>query len=243
MINQKPESKGELILFISEIINSLIPIFKSWYFYIGLISAIAGVELNYANQIFLYNNTNEGKDLPMLSDLILDNLPLYNVSLIYDIFSLVPVIVILIYIIHKKDYNRIPFFLIMFGIFEIIRGIFIVLTPLGNPPGFTGSDSILNGLSKYEVGVYPSGHAGSGFLFFLLVKDKWYKGIIFFCLIIVIISLLFAHAHYTIDILSGLLFAYALNSYGEKHLKMFELGNMNKMQGRRNIKGCCQLKE
>ena len=225
MINQKSGSKGELILFISEIINSFVPIFKSCYFYVGLISAIAGVELNYANQIFLYNNTNEGKNLPMLSDLILDNLPLYNVSLIYDIFSLIPVIVILIYTIHKKDYNRIPFFLLMIGLMGIIRGIFIVLTPLGNPPLFTGSHAMVNGFSKFELGVYPSGHVGDAFLFFLMAKNKWYKYLLAFCLVVIIISLYFAHAHYSIDILSGFFFAYAINSFGEKHLKMFDLQN------------------
>jgi membrane-associated phospholipid phosphatase len=113
----------------------------------------------------------------------------------------------------------------MVGIFYIVRGIFIVLTPFGNPPLFNGSDPLFNGFSKYELGVYPSGHAGNVFLLFLLVKDWIYKWIILFCLIIVIVALFLAHGHYSIDIFSGLFFAYAIRAFGEKHLSMFDLVN------------------
>jgi membrane-associated phospholipid phosphatase len=222
-MDQDPERKGKLISSVSEVINSFIPVLGSRYFYLGLISMILGTELNFASQTYLHNGISDGETLPMLSDLILDNLPFCNVSFFYDIFSIIPVIVVVIYIIHKKDYRNIPFFLVMIGLMEILRGIFIVLTPLGNPPMFNGSNSMFNGFSKYELGVYPSGHVGCVFLYFLLVKDKWYKWIIFFCLVIVTISLLLAHAHYSIDILSGFLFGYAIYSFGNKHLKMFKL--------------------
>ena len=181
--------------------------------------------MNFASETYLHNYMSEGKTLPMLSDMILDNLPFYNVTLIYDIFCLVPVGLMLIYIVHKKEYNRLPMFLILIGIFYIVRGIFIVLTPFGNPPMFNGSDPIFKGFSKYELGVYPSGHAGNVFLLYLLVKDKSYKWLIFICLFIVIISLFLARGHYSIDVLSGLFFSYAIKAFGEKHLAMFDLNN------------------
>jgi membrane-associated phospholipid phosphatase len=165
----------------------------------------------------------------MLSDLILDNLPVINVSLIYDIVALIPIIFAFVYVIHKKDYNRIPFFLLMIGIFYIVRGIFIVLTPFGNPPMFNGSDPLFHGFANYELGVYPSGHVGVVFLLLLLLKDKVYKWVIGICLIIVIFALFLAHGHYSIDILSGLFFAYAIRAFGEKHLAMFDLGNREKL--------------
>jgi len=222
-MSQDPKRKRKVISSLSEIINSFIPILSSWYFYVGLISLIAGMELNFVSQSYLNNYVNEGRSLPGLSDLILDNLPFYDVSLLYDLFSIISVIVVVIYVVHKKDYKSIPFFLLMCGIISIVRGIFIVLTPLGNPPLFTGSNTLFNGFSKYELGVYPSGHVGNAFLLFLMVKNRWYKFIILFCLLIIIISLFLAHAHYSIDILSGLFFAYALNSFGERHLKIFKL--------------------
>ena len=208
-----------------ENLRSLIPVLKSRYFYIGLLAVFSGIGLNIASQTYLHNYISQGKTLPMLSDLILDNIPVIDVSLIYDIVSLIPIILALIYIGHRKDYNRLPFFFLMVGFFYIVRGIFIVLTPFGNPPMFNGSDPLFHGFANYELGVYPSGHAGNVFLILLLVKDRVYKWIIGICLIIVIIALFLAHGHYSIDILSGIFFSYAIHSFGKKHLSMFDLGN------------------
>ncbi len=206
-------------------LNDLVTVLKSKYLYLGILAIIAGAALNFASETYLHNYMSEGKTLPMLSDLILDNLPYYNISIIYDIFCLVPVLLVFIYFVHKKDYKRIPYFFILVGIFYIVRGVFIVLTPFGNPPMFNGSDPIFRGFSKYELGVYPSGHAGNVFLLYLLVKDRSYKWLIFACLIIVIVSLFLARGHYSIDVLSGLFFSYAIRSFGEKHLSMFDLNN------------------
>lgn len=210
-------------------LKSLPLVLRTRYLYISIICFIAGAGLNIASQTYLHNYLSEGKTLPMLSDLILDKLPVLNVALYYDIFALIPLIVVLIYIVHKKDYNRIPFIILMSALFYIVRGVFIVLTPFGNPPMFSGSDPLFNGFAKYDLGVYPSGHAGNVFLMYLIVKNRLYKWIILVCLILVMITLFLAHGHYSIDILSGLFFSYAINAFGEKHLQMFDLGNGNKL--------------
>jgi hypothetical protein len=209
----------------SETIKLLIPVLKSKYLYIGLLCTFAGSGLNFVSQAYLHRYISEGKALPMLSDLILDNLPLIDLSLIYDIVALIPIILTFVYFFHKKDFNRIPFFLLMVGIFYIVRGVFIVLTPFGNPPLFNGSDPLFHGFANYELGVYPSGHTGSVFMLFLLVKDKVYKWIFGTCLVVVILTLFISHGHYSIDILSGIFFGYAIRSFGDKHLAMFNLDN------------------
>ena len=224
-MNTSYKEKNRLLIYLSDMYHSILPVIKSKYFYIGILSVIAGAGLNFASESYLHNYMTEGKTLPMLSDLILDNLPFFNVSLIYDISCLIPIVLVLIYIVHKKDYNRIPLFLLMTGIFYIVRGIFIVLTPFGNPPMFNGSDPLFHGFSNYELGVYPSGHAGNVFLLLLLVKDKSYKWLILACLIVVIVALFLARGHYSIDILSGLFFSYAIRAFGEKHLSMFDINN------------------
>jgi membrane-associated phospholipid phosphatase len=210
-------------LSISGIINSIVPVIKTKYFWIGIFSLIIGAGLNFASQTYLHLYMSEGKTLPMLSDMILDNVPVVNMSIFYDIFCIVIFAFVVAYVVHRNQYNRIPFFLLMSGIFFIIRGIFIVLTPFGNPPDFNGSDPLFNGFSKYELGVYPSGHVGNSFLMLLLVYDKVYRKILWFCLAVIIITLIFSHGHYSIDILSGFFFAYAIKSFGEKHLEMFIL--------------------
>jgi membrane-associated phospholipid phosphatase len=219
----KPE-KRKPGSFISETGTSLLLVLKSKYFYFSLVSLIFGACLNFASQTYLHHSVSEGKTLPVLSDLILDNVPVIDVSLIYDLFSLVVFAVVVIYLVHKKDLNRLPYILLLCGIFYIIRGIFIVLTPFGNPPEFPGSDPLFNGFSLYELGVYPSGHVGDSFLLLLLVNDKVYKYILSFCLAVIIITLIFSHGHYSIDILSGFFFAYAIKAFGEKYLTSFDLG-------------------
>lgn len=224
-MNTKDKTENHTFAYISGMYRQIVPVVKSRYLYLGVLSVVAGAGLNFASEAYLHNYMSEGKSLPMLSDLILDNLPFYNVSLIYDIFCLVPILLVFIYFVHKKDYERIPLFLLMSGIFYIVRAVFIVLTPFGNPPMFNGSDSLFHGFSYFELGVYPSGHTGNVFLMFLLVKDRTYKWLILACLIIVISSLFLARGHYSIDILSGLFFSYAIREFGEKHLSMFDLGN------------------
>jgi hypothetical protein len=224
-MDQSPGGKKGLYTTISEHLKLLIPVLKNRYFYLGFLALIGGIGLNNASQAYLHDYISNGKTLPILSDLILDKLPFIDVSIIYDIFAIIPILLAVVYIIHKKDYNRIPFMLLMIGIFYIVRGIFIVLTPFGNPPMFNGSYPLFHGFANYELGVYPSGHAGNVLLILLLVKDNVYKWMIGICLVIVILTLFLAHSHYSIDILSGLFFAYAIRAYGQKHFSMFELGN------------------
>jgi len=225
-MNQNIKGNSNQLHKTSEGLHPFIGLLKSKYFYIGLFSVFAGISLNIASQTYLHNYMSQGKTLPMLSDLILDNLPVVDVSLVYDIVCLIPIILAFVFVVHKNSYKRIPFFLIMIGIFYITRGIFIVLTPFGNPPLFAGSDPLFNGFSKYELGVYPSGHAGNVFMLLLLLNDRIYRWIIAVCLIIVIIALFLAHGHYSIDVLSGIFFAYAIYSFGEKHLSRFDLGKI-----------------
>jgi hypothetical protein len=219
-------TNGKTILFKNSAhLEALISVLQNRYFYYGLLAVLTGIGLNNASQAYLHYYISQGKSLPILSDMILDKLPVINVSLIYDIFAIIPIVLAVVYIIHKKEYNRIPFIFLMVGIFYVVRGIFIVLTPFGNPPMFNGSDPLFHGFANYELGVYPSGHAGNVFLILLLVRERIYKWMIGICLIVVILALFLAHGHYSIDILSGLFFAYAIRSYGEKHFSKFDLDN------------------
>lgn len=211
--------------FVSEHIMPFFPVLKSAQFYIGILSILAGAALNFASQTYLHNYMSEGKTLPMLSDLILDNLPVIDLSLAYDIFCIVIFVIVFVYIIHKKDHKRIPFIFLMSGIFFLVRGVFIVLTPFGNPPQFLGSDPLFNGFAKFELGVYPSGHVGNSFLLLLLVNDRFYRLLLWICLTVIIVALFLSHGHYSIDILSGFLFSYAIKSFGDKYLTYFDLGS------------------
>lgn len=209
---------NNVILKLAEIVTELLKLLKNKYFYIGLATLIIGIQLNFYSQQYLLNYIQNGKSLPVLSDLILDNIPLWDIDYLYDIFSIVSLLVLIVFIIHKRAYENIPYFLLIIGIFQIVRGVFIVLTPFGNPMGFDGTDGPFNGFTDIELGVYPSGHTGAAYLYFLLVRAKPYRYILLASAIIIIFALFVSRGHYTIDILSGIFFAYAIKCYGDRHL-------------------------
>jgi len=193
-------------------------ILKNKFLYVGLALVLFGNWLNHYSQRYLHNRIVSGETIPILTDLIVDNLPFYEISFIYDWFSLFGSIIFILYIIYKKKYKEIPYFLIMLGILYIFRGVFIVLTPFGHPRNGVPTNSCFGGFSKYETGVYPSGHTGGAFLYSLMARGIFRK-ILLFITVVIIIALLFARGHYSIDILSGLIFAYAIYAFGEKYIK------------------------
>jgi len=81
---------------------------------------------------------------------------------VYDLIIIISVSLFVIYAFCKRT-KEIPFFLLMFGLSQLTRGLFIGLTPFGSPKE--------NGIgifksTAFRLGVYPSGHTGSVFLSF-----------------------------------------------------------------------------
>lgn len=206
------------ILKLREIVNEFSQLLKNKYFYIGAGTLFIGAQLNYAGQEFLFNFIQDGNVLPELPDLILDNIPLWDIDYISDIFSVLSLLILITFVIHKRQYKQIPYILLLSGIFQVLRGFFIVLTPIGNPPGFDGTEGLFHGFANIELGVYPSGHIGIAYLYFLFAKDRLYRSLLLITVLIITFSLFVSRGHYTIDILSGMLFAYAIKSFGDKHL-------------------------
>lgn len=217
--------QATLWLIFERIYAGLALLLKNKYFYIGAATLFIGTQLNYLSQTYLHYYTNDGRSLPMLSDIILDNIPLWDISLVYDIFAIVSQLIFVYYIIHKDEFRKVPYFLLLSGIIQIVRAVFIILTPLGNPPNFGGSDPMFNGFSMYELGVYPSGHIGIAFLYYLFTNNKTYKSLLLLCVIIITAALFLARAHYSIDVLSGIFFAYAIKAFGDKYCTRFILIN------------------
>lgn len=201
-----------------EIINEILNLFFNKYFYLGLTTLIIGIRLNYYSQKYLLDYIESGNSLPSLPDLILENIPYWDIDYLYDIFSIFSILVLIIFVVHKRQYSKVPYFLLLVGIFQIIRGFFIVLTPFGNPMGFNGTQGPFYGFTDIELGVYPSGHTGVAYLYFLLVETNPYKYLLLLSVVVIIAAHLLSRGHYTIDILTGIIFAYAIKSFGDNNL-------------------------
>ncbi len=185
-------------------------LFRSKIFYLSLLILIIGIVSTSLTSDYIIKNFNP----PVLSDLILDSIISLKIAWVYDILAVLVTILLATYIFTSR-LKETPYFLVLFGFLYFLRAIFIILTPLGNPGA--NNDPLFTG-PTFLAGLYFSGHTAEAFLAFLLAKGK--PKIIFLVLLFsIIFLLLIARGHYSIDILSGLIFAYAIYMFGEKHLK------------------------
>jgi len=205
---------------IKEIFSEFKKLLHNKYFYLGAIILLVGELANFLAQNYLYKYYLSGKNFPVLSDFLFNIIPYYNLTLFYNFLVIISLFVFLIYVVSKKKYNEIPFYLAIFGLFYIVRGIFVILNPYANPPEFIGVSKIFDISSRVQMGLYPSGHTGSAILYLLFAKGP-YRLIFFIFATIIILGLLISRAHYSIDIFSGIIFAYALYSFGKSYLKNF----------------------
>lgn len=202
---------------LQDMLDGLRLLLGDWRLYAGLAVLFAGIRLNFLSQEYLRAYIANGKTIPVLSDMILDNIPLWDIDYMYDIASLLSAVIFGIYVVHRRKYREVPLYFVLLGAFHLVRGVFIVLTPFGHPPMFDGTEGPFNGFSKYELGVYPSGHTGISWMYFVLAADRRYRAALFTCVVVIISALFLSRGHYSIDVLSGIFFAYAIKSYGEKY--------------------------
>lgn len=170
----------------------------------------------YANQsASSYLGETYGSSLPRLRDLLLDRVPYLPLSWLYDTLVVVPQFLLLAWVLMRRKIHMLPYYLAVFGIWQYLRAAFIILTPLGDPNG--GSDPGLFEAAPYHYGFYPSGHTSNTLFAYLFCDGKLAKAILLI-LFVLMAALIFGHAHYSIDIFSGVFFSYAIIKFAEKHL-------------------------
>ena len=182
----------------------------------SLIVLMIGIFLNQLSAWYIRQKY--GQNLPVLSDLILDKLPYLRIQWLYDLIPLIAIL-FFIYYAYKYDFERVPFFALLFGLSQLVRGFFIVLTPFGSPNA--GAIGLWN-TTAFKSGIYPSGHTGATFLAFLLSQGRFKVTFLIFSML-VMVTLLLGRGHYSIDIFSAVLFNYAIYCFGTKYFSKFVL--------------------
>ncbi|MSR71121.1 MAG: hypothetical protein EXS50_00395 [Candidatus Taylorbacteria bacterium] len=146
-----------------------------------------------------------------VTDLVLDNIKVYNVT---EIFIFGPLFMwIFVTILCLKEPRRIPFVLKNIAFFVLIRSIFITMTHIGPYPDhlILGYNTRL--LTDFTFGgdLFFSAHTGLPFLMALVFGKNIYLRIIFFCASVFFGAIvLMAHLHYTIDVLSAFFITYTI---------------------------------
>lgn len=148
-----------------------------------------------------------------VGDLILDNLPVVDLSFIIIEGALVAIVLGVLFVLSKPQY--ILFTLKAIAIFIIIRAVFISLTHVGiHPdhiaPGLGFFDAIYVYLN-FQTGLFFSGHTGFPFLMALIFWDKLLVRYALLALSFVFaVAVLLAHIHYSIDVFAAPFMAYGI---------------------------------
>ncbi|MEI6843566.1 MAG: phosphatase PAP2-related protein [bacterium] len=156
-----------------------------------------------------------------VQDIVLSNIPVFDVDMIFIYGPLVLWVVVAGLCSYKP--NRIPFILKSIALFIIIRSIFITLTHIGPFP-----DQIALGMSptswinKFTFGgdLFFSAHTGLPFLMSLIFWDnKFFRTLFFLTAVFFGIIVLLGHMHYSIDVLSAFFITYSIYHIALKFFK------------------------
>jgi membrane-associated phospholipid phosphatase len=149
-------------------------------------------------------------DRPMPPDLLFDLLPhLPWTQFVVEAVYFAGAVLLGIYAFRRENRERIPEIIALFGLMEIGRALIIVLTPLAPP--YDAATHVVLHESIRNWGEFPSGHAGTMILFYLIVDRETAPAIkrtLAALLAVEVLFLLTSHSHYSIDIVGGLLLGY-----------------------------------
>jgi len=167
----------------------------------------------------------------LLDDVLLAFLPSVNMSPV--IFGFIYITVI--YTIYKSAKSPYLFLLylwstLLISLSRLLTNNFIPLEP---PVGLVSLvDPILlpfygpNGITK---DLFYSGHTASVFLTFLVLRGKREKLVALIATIVVAISLLLQHIHYTIDVVAAPFFVFLFFTIAKKITLLHQVGEINEM--------------
>jgi len=158
-------------------------------------------------------------------DIILDNIPVINLSFLYIWLYILVIAIFLVYPLLFKP-KRFHYSVGMLGFFMIVRSVFIILTHLkppvdAIPVAFPWLFDFLN----FRYDMFFSGHTGLPFLgFWIFRKDSKYLGrFMLACSLILAATVLLMHAHYSIDVLGAFFITYGIFRFGTWMFRRFGL--------------------
>ena len=172
-------------------------------FLAGIAALLSSFAVN--NQVSTYVDHVQGQ---AVGDLILDNIPIYDLNFIFFWAVLIFWIGNIIYrLIFPKEF---PFILVSLSLFVFIRCFFIALTHIGPPETLLVVPEELSYYS-FNADMFFSGHVGAPFFYALLTSVKSVKWIAIIYSIIMVFIVLMSHGHYSIDIFASFFIAHSLS--------------------------------
>ena len=182
---------------------------KSFFF--SVLILVTGIFTNYLASIYSTVHASSS-----VNDIILDNIPTFDVDLLFIWGSYFMVFCIFLTLISNP--KRIVFALNTIGFFAFIRAFFVVLTHIGQPLHQLPVETIKIGSSfLFNGDLFFSGHAGLPFLIALIFWGvKRYR--IFYIMMSFTFALivLMGHYHYSIDVFASYFITFGIYKTAEE---------------------------
>jgi len=124
-----------------------------------------------------------------------------------DFLNILSIILLITYL-FRSNLKKTSYVFFCFGLMELLRGILIILTPLGS---VLGNDIEFGITSIKQYGAFPSGHVALAILIYFLIDAKESSKIKSAALVLAIFEIIcqiLARGHYSIDIVGGFFIAY-----------------------------------
>ncbi|MGD0328277.1 MAG: phosphatase PAP2-related protein [Minisyncoccia bacterium] len=149
-----------------------------------------------------------------VGDLLLDNLPVVNLNFIIVEGAMITLVVATLFIVFFRP-RYILFSLKALAILIIVRALFMSLTHIGIYPGHIDpGPGFFDNIYSYfnlQTGFFFSGHTGLPFLMSLIFwRERFLRNILLSLTLIFGIAVLFAHVHYSIDVLAAPFMTYGI---------------------------------
>ncbi len=180
----------------------------------GLVFLVLGLVITYyANSYTTLRASNA------VTDVILDNIPVFNVDFIFNEGAIIFTAFMTILMLFEP--RRIPFILKSIALFIIVRSAFMTLTHLAPPPyqSYVDTSEVIRKISSGDD-LFFSGHTGLPFLMALAFwNDKWLRYIFIAMTVVGGVSVLLGHLHYSIDVFSAIFITYGIFMIAKKFFR------------------------
>jgi len=150
-----------------------------------------------------------GRQSSHVTDIILSNIPIYDVANIF-VYGILALIIFVFFMLLLKP-EKIPFVVKSTAAFILIRAVFMSLTHIGLYPNIVESDiDVFKGITS-GGDLFFSGHTGFPFLLALIFwREKNFRYLFIFISVFFGTIALMGHYHYSIDVLAAFFITFSI---------------------------------